>query len=175
MRAAPEREPAGPRMNEDIRVREVRLIDENGDNRGVVPIADALARAVAAGLDLVEISPDANPPVTKVLDYGKFKYQEQKKAAEARKRQKIVEIKEIKMRPSIDDHDYDVKMRSMKRFFDDGDKVKVTLRFRGRELSHQELGWQVLQRVKADTEPLAKVESEPRMEGRQMVMVLAPR
>jgi translation initiation factor IF-3 len=110
-----------------------------------------------------------------VLDYGKYKYQEQKKAAEARKRQKIVEIKEIKMRPSIDDHDYDVKMRSMKRFFDDGDKVKVTLRFRGRELSHQELGWQVLQRVKADTEPLAKVESEPRMEGRQMVMVLAPR
>ncbi|HEU0060812.1 MAG TPA: translation initiation factor IF-3 [Hyphomicrobiaceae bacterium] len=175
MRAAPEREPAGPRMNEDIRVREVRLIDENGDNVGVVPIADALARATAAGLDLVEISPDANPPVTKVLDYGKYKYQEQKKAAEARKRQKIVEIKEIKMRPSIDDHDYDVKMRSMKRFFDDGDKVKVTLRFRGRELSHQELGWQVLQRVKADTEPHAKVESEPRMEGRQMVMVLAPR
>jgi len=162
-------------MNEDIRVREVRLIDENGDNVGVVPIADALARATAAGLDLVEISPDANPPVTKVLDYGKYKYQEQKKAAEARKRQKIVEIKEIKMRPSIDDHDYDVKMRSMKRFFDDGDKVKVTLRFRGRELSHQELGWQVLQRVKSDTEPIAKVESEPRMEGRQMVMVLAPR
>jgi len=162
-------------MNEDIRVREVRLIDENGDNVGVVPIADALARAVAAGLDLVEISPDASPPVTKVLDYGKYKYQEQKKAAEARKRQKIVEIKEIKMRPSIDDHDYDVKMRSMRRFFDDGDKVKVTLRFRGRELSHQELGWQVLQRVKADTEPHAKVESEPRMEGRQMVMVLAPR
>jgi translation initiation factor IF-3 len=175
MRAAPEREPAGPRMNEDIRVREVRLIDENGDNVGVVPIAEALARATAAGLDLVEISPDAKPPVTKVLDYGKYKYQEQKKAAEARKRQKIVEIKEIKMRPSIDDHDYDVKMRSMRRFFDDGDKVKVTLRFRGRELSHQELGWQVLQRVKADTEPHAKVESEPRMEGRQMVMVLAPR
>jgi translation initiation factor IF-3 len=175
MKAAPEREPAGPRMNEEIRVREVRLIDENGQNLGVVPIADALARAAAAGLDLVEISPDANPPVAKVLDYGKFKYQEQKKAAEARKRQKIVEIKEIKMRPSIDDHDYDVKMRSMKRFFDDGDKVKVTLRFRGRELSHQELGWQVLQRVKADTEPHAKVESEPRMEGRQMVMVLAPR
>ena len=162
-------------MNEDIRVREVRLIDENGDNVGVVPIAEALERAVAAGLDLVEISPDAKPPVTKILDYGKYKYQEQKKAAEARKRQKIVEIKEIKMRPSIDDHDYDVKMRSMRRFFDDGDKVKVTLRFRGRELSHQELGWQVLQRVKADTEPHAKVESEPRMEGRQMVMVLAPR
>ena len=175
MRAAPEREPAGPRMNEDIRAREVRLIDQTGQNLGVVPIADALARAVEAGLDLVEISPDATPPVAKILDYGKYKYQEQKKAAEARKRQKIVEIKEIKMRPSIDDHDYDVKMRAIKRFFEDGDKVKVTLRFRGRELAHQELGWQVLQRVKADTEPVCKVESEPRMEGRQMVMVLAPR
>jgi len=162
-------------MNEDIRVREVRLIDQNGQNVGVVPTADALARATEAGLDLVEISPDANPPVAKILDYGKFKYQEQKKAAEARKRQKIVEIKEIKMRPSIDDHDYDVKMRAIRRFFDEGDKVKVTLRFRGRELAHQQLGWDVLQRVKTDTEPIAKVESEPRMEGRQMVMVLAPR
>jgi translation initiation factor IF-3 len=175
MRAAPEREPTGPRMNEDIRVREVRLIDQTGHNVGIVAIADALSRANEAGLDLVEISPDANPPVAKILDFGKYKYQEQKKAAEARKRQKIVEIKEIKMRPSIDDHDYDVKMRSIKRFFDDGDKVKVTLRFRGRELAHQELGWEVLQRVKVDTEPIAKVESEPRMEGRQMVMVLAPR
>jgi translation initiation factor IF-3 len=175
MRAAPERAPSGPRMNEDIRVPEVRLIDQNGQNVGVVATSAAMARAVEAGLDLVEISPDSNPPVAKILDYGKFKYQEQKKAAEARQRQKVVEIKEIKMRPSIDDHDYDVKMRSMKRFFDEGDKVKVTLRFRGRELSHQELGWQVLQRVKADTEPLAKVEAEPRMEGRQMVMVLAPR
>ena len=175
MRAAPERAPSGPRMNEDIRVPEVRLIDQNGQNVGVVATSAAMARAVEAGLDLVEISPDSNPPVAKILDYGKFKYQEQKKAAEARKRQKVVEIKEIKMRPSIDDHDYDVKMRSMKRFFDEGDKVKVTLRFRGRELSHQELGWQVLQRVKADTEPLAKVEAEPRMEGRQMVMVLAPK
>jgi translation initiation factor IF-3 len=162
-------------MNEDIRVREVRLIDQNGQNVGVVPTADALVRATEAGLDLVEISPDANPPVAKILDYGKFKYQEQKKAAEARKRQKIVEIKEIKMRPSIDDHDYDVKMRAIRRFFDEGDKVKVTLRFRGRELAHQQLGWDVLQRVKTDTEPIAKVESEPRMEGRQMVMVLAPR
>jgi translation initiation factor IF-3 len=175
MRAAPEREPSGPRMNEAIRVQQVRLIDQNGQNVGVVATADALQRAGEAGLDLVEISPDANPPVAKILDFGKYKYQEQKKAAEARKRQKIVEIKEIKMRPSIDDHDYDVKMRSIKRFFEDGDKVKVTLRFRGRELSHQELGWQVLQRVKADTEQIAKVESEPRMEGRQMVMVLAPR
>jgi len=162
-------------MNEDIRVPEVRLIDENGQNVGVVTTSSAIARAIEAGLDLVEIAPDSKPPVAKILDYGKFKYQEQKKAAEARKRQKVVEIKEIKMRPSIDDHDYDVKMRSMKRFFDEGDKVKVTLRFRGRELSHQELGWQVLQRVKSDTEPVAKVEAEPRMEGRQMVMVLAPR
>jgi translation initiation factor IF-3 len=175
MRAAPERAPSGPRMNEDIRVAEVRLIDQTGQNVGVVATSVAIARAQEVGLDLVEISPESKPPVAKILDYGKFKYQEQKKAAEARKRQKIVEIKEIKMRPSIDDHDYDVKMRSMKRFFDEGDKVKVTLRFRGRELSHQELGWQVLQRVKVDTEPLAKVESEPKMEGRQMVMVLAPR
>jgi translation initiation factor IF-3 len=162
-------------MNEDIRSPEVRLIDQTGQNVGVVATSAAMARAVEAGLDLVEISPDSNPPVAKILDYGKFKYQEQKKAAEARKRQKIVEIKEIKMRPSIDDHDYDVKMRSIMRFFDEGDKVKVTLRFRGREMSHQELGWQVLQRVKTDIEPVAKVESEPRMEGRQMVMVLAPR
>ena len=162
-------------MNEDIRVPEVRLIDHTGQNVGVIATSVALARATEAGLDLVEISPDSQPPVAKILDYGKFKYQEQKKAAEARKRQKVVEIKEIKMRPGIDDHDYDVKMRSIKRFFDDGDKVKVTLRFRGRELSHQELGWKVLQRVKSDTEPIAKVESEPRMEGRQMVMVLAPR
>ena len=172
----PERAAAtGPRMNEDIRVPEVRLIDHTGQNVGVVTTEDAMARAIAAGLDLVEISPDASPPVAKILDYGKYKYQEQKKQAEARKRQKVVEMKEIKMRPSIDDHDYDVKMRSIRRFFDEGDKVKVTLRFRGRELSHQELGWQVLQRVKVDTEPIAKVELEPRMEGRQMVMVLAPR
>jgi len=175
MRAAPEREPTGPRINESIRAREVRLIDQNGQNVGIVATEQALARAVEAGLDLVEVSPDANPPVAKILDYGKYKYQEQKKAAEARKRQKIVEIKEIKMRPSIDDHDYDVKMRSIRRFFDEGDKVKVTLRFRGRELAHQQLGWDVLQRVKADVESIAKVEAEPRMEGRQMVMVLAPR
>src|SRR5215467_5849227 len=175
MRAAPEREPAGPRINQDIRVREVRLIDENGDNVGVVPVADALARAMAAGLDLVEISPDASPPVTKILDYGKYKYQEQKKAAEARKRQKIVEIKEIKMRPSIDDHDYDVKMRSMKRFFDDGDKVKVTLRFRGREMAHQNIGMELLTRIQKETDSFAKIEQYPRLEGRQMMMVLAPR
>jgi translation initiation factor IF-3 len=136
---------------------------------------DAMERAQKAGLDLVEISPDAEPPVCKILDYGKFKYQEQKKAAEARKNQKIVEIKEIKMRPSIDDHDYDVKMRAITRFFEEGDKVKVTLRFRGREMAHQELGYQLLQKVKLALLDISKVESEPRLEGRQMVMVLAPK
>ena len=128
-----------------------------------------------AGLDLVEIAPNSEPPVCKLLDYGKFKYQAQKKAAEARKKQRTVEIKEIKMRPNIDTHDYDVKMRSMRRFFEEGDKVKVTLRFRGREMAHQQLGAQLLDRVKLDTTTIAKVESEPRLEGRQMVMVLAPR
>ncbi len=134
-----------------------------------------MERATTAGLDLVEISPDAEPPVCKILDFGKFKYQEQKKAAEARKNQKVVEIKEIKMRPGIDDHDYDVKMRAMQRFFEEGDKVKVTLRFRGREMAHQHLGMDVLKRVKTDTEAIAKVESEPRFEGKQMVMVLSPK
>ena len=175
MRAAPEREPSGPKINDQIRAREVRLIDETGQNVGVVARFDAQERATAAGLDLVEISPDAEPPVCKILDYGKYKYQEQKKAAEARKSQKIVEIKEIKMRPSIDDHDYDVKIKSMRRFFEEGDKVKVTLRFRGREMAHQELGTRLLNRVKDDTTKMAKIESEPRMEGRQMVMILTPR
>ena len=131
--------------------------------------------AVEAGMDLVEISPNNNPPVCKIMDYGKFKYSAQKKAAEARKKQKIVEIKEIKLRPMIDDHDYDVKMRAMQRFFEEGDKVKITLRFRGRELAHQELGTKLLDRVRGDLSPLAKVEQEPKFEGRQMVMVLAPR
>lgn len=174
-RAAPEREPSGPRINDAIRAREVRLIDETGQNVGVVSRQDALDRATQAGMDLVEISPDAQPPVAKILDFGKFKYQEQKKAAEARKRQKIVEIKEIKLRPNIDDHDYDVKMKAIKRFFEEGDKVKVTLRFRGREMAHQSLGMEVLRRVKADLDAISKVESEPRFEGRQMVMVLAPK
>jgi translation initiation factor IF-3 len=175
MRSSQEREPSGPKINDAIRAREVRLIDENGQNVGVVAKVDALARAEQAGLDLVEISPDADPPVCKILDFGKYKYQEQKKAAEARKHQKIVEIKEIKMRPGIDDHDYDVKMRAIRRFFEEGDKVKITLRFRGREMAHQHLGMDVLKRVKTDTEPVAKVEAEPRFEGRQMVMVLAPK
>ncbi len=162
-------------MNEDIRVREVHLIDKDGTNRGNIPVAEALAIAQEAGLDLVEIAPNADPPVCKLLDYGKFKYQEQKKAAEARKKQKIVEVKEIKFRPMIDDHDYDVKMRSMRRFFEEGDKVKVTLRFRGREMAHQELGAKLLDRVKGEFAEVAKVEMEPRLEGRQMVMVMAPR
>jgi translation initiation factor IF-3 len=175
MRAAPEREQSGPKINDAIRAREVRLIDENGQNVGIVSRFDAQERANQVGLDLVEVSPDANPPVCKILDYGKFKYQEQKKAAEARKNQKIVEIKEIKMRPAIDEHDYDVKMRAIRRFFEEGDKVKVTLRFRGREMAHQNLGYELLQRVKSDLGEASKVESEPRLEGRQMVMVLAPK
>lgn len=162
-------------MNETIQAPEVRLIIENGDNIGTVSLDDALNRANEAGLDLVEVSPDANPPVCKILDYGKYKFQERKKAAAARKSQKTVEVKEIKMRPGIDKHDYDVKMRAIQRFFDDGDKVKVTLRFRGREMAHQHLGWEVLNRVKADTLEIAKIELEPKFEGRQMIMVLAPK
>jgi translation initiation factor IF-3 len=175
MRAAPPVQKDGQRINDEIRAREVHLIDKDGGNRGNVPITEALQLAQEAGLDLVEISPNATPPVCKLLDYGKYKYQEQKKAAEARKKQKVVEVKEIKFRPMIDDHDYDVKMRSMKRFFEEGDKVKITLRFRGREMAHQELGVKLLERVKEDTGKIAKIEMEPRFEGRQMVMVLAPR
>ncbi len=165
----------GPRTNADIRVPEVQLIDHEGANRGVVDIAEAMKIAEDAALDLVEIVPNANPPVCKILDYGKYRFLEQKKAAEARKRQKVVEIKEIKLRPGIDDHDYDVKMRAMRRFFDEGDKVKITLRFRGRELAHQGLGYRLLERVKQESLAIAKVEVEPSMEGRQMVMILAPR
>jgi len=131
--------------------------------------------AIEAGLDLVEISPNQSPPVVKIMDYGRFKYQAQKKATEARKKQKVIEIKEIKMRPNIDTHDYEVKMRAVKRFFEEGDKVKLTLRFRGREMAHMELGMRLLNRVKDETAPIAKVEAEPRLEGRQMTMVLAPR
>jgi len=175
MRAAPPVAKDGPRINDEIREREVHLIDKDGANRGTVPTSEALALAQEAGLDLVEISPNAVPPVCKLLDFGKFKYQEQKKQAEARKKQKVVEVKEVKFRPMIDDHDYDVKMRSMQRFFEEGDKVKVTLRFRGREMAHQELGIRLLDRLKGDTEKIAKVEMDARFEGRQMIMVLAPR
>jgi translation initiation factor IF-3 len=153
----------------------VQLIDDTGQNRGVMAFFDALRIAEDAGLDLVEISPNATPPVCKILDYGKFRFLEQKKAAEARKKQKTVEVKEIKLRPGIDDHDYDVKMKAMKSFFEEGNKVKITLRFRGREMAHQSLGLKVLDRVKADVGDLAKVEMEPNFEGRQVVMVLAPR
>ena len=166
----------GPRANRDIRgVREVQLIDDTGQNRGVMAFFDALKVAEEAGLDLVEISPNATPPVCKILDYGKCRFLEQKKAAEARKKQKTVEVKEIKLRPGIDDHDYEVKMKAMKGFFEEGNKVKITLRFRGREMAHQSLGLKVLDRVKADVGDLAKVEMEPNFEGRQVVMVLAPR
>jgi translation initiation factor IF-3 len=176
MRPLPVPQKEGPRANRDIRgVREVQLIDDTGQNRGVMPFFDALRIAEDAGLDLVEISPNATPPVCKILDYGKYRFLEQKKAAEARKKQKTVEVKEIKLRPGIDDHDYDVKMKAMKSFFEEGNKVKITLRFRGREMAHQDLGLKVLDRVKSDVGDLAKVEQEPNFEGRQVVMVLAPR
>jgi translation initiation factor IF-3 len=165
----------GPRVNEEIAVPNVRLVDENGAMIGVVTRNEALAMAEKASLDLVEVAPGADPPVCRILDYGKFKYEEQKKKNEARKKQKVIEVKEIKLRPGIDEHDYDVKMRSMVKFIEEGDKVKVTMRFRGRELTHQDLGMNVLMRVKGDLDEIAKVESFPRMEGRQMIMVVSPK
>jgi translation initiation factor IF-3 len=171
--AAPTKD--GPRSNMDIRVPRVQLIDADGNNRGDVSINDALLAAEEAGLDLVEISPNAQPPVVKILDLGKLKYANQKKAAEARKNQKVIEIKEIKMRPNIDTHDYDMKMKAVRRFFEEGDKVKLTLRFRGREMAHMELGMQLLNKVREEVATIAKVEAEPKLEGRQMMMVLAPR
>ncbi|MCA3417065.1 MAG: translation initiation factor IF-3 [Roseomonas sp.] len=170
---APARE--GPRINDEIRVPQVRLIDDAGEMIGVMSAREALIRAYDVGLDLVEISPNAVPPVCKILDYGKYKYEQQKKANEARKKQKVVEIKEIKVRPNIDDHDYDVKMKQMKNFIGEGDKVKVTLRFRGREMAHQELGVKVLERIRNDLTELVKVEQMPKLENRQMVMVVAPK
>jgi translation initiation factor IF-3 len=171
--ATPSRD--GPRVNREINVRSVRLVDAAGEMVGVVSIRDALIAAEEAGLDLVEVSPNADPPVCKILDYGKFKYEAQKRANEARKKQKIIEVKEIKMRPNIDDNDYDVKMRSARRFLEEGDKVKVTMRFRGREMAHQDLGMNVLIKVRDDLVELAKVEQMPKLEGRQMIMVLAPK
>jgi translation initiation factor IF-3 len=173
MQAPPTKD--GPRINDEIRSPRVLLIDQNGEKQGIMPTSAAIEAAEEVGLDLVEVSPNADPPVCKILDFGKFKFQEQKKKNEARKRQKIVEIKEIKLRPNIDTHDYDVKAKAMHRFFEEGDKVKVTLRFRGRELAHPELGMKLLQQVKADFDEVAKVEYEPRMEGKQMIMILAPR
>ncbi|MFT8675202.1 MAG: translation initiation factor IF-3 [Acetobacter sp.] len=171
--APPSRE--GPRVNEEIRVPQVRLIDETGEMAGVMTVRDALLRAYSVGLDLLEISPNAEPPVVKILDYGKFKYEQQKKRNEAKKKQKVIEIKEVKVRPNIDENDYQVKMRAVKSFIGDGDKVKVTLRFRGREMAHQELGIKVLERIRTEMDELAKVEQMPRLENRQMIMVLAPR
>jgi translation initiation factor IF-3 len=153
----------------------VRLIDEEGEMQGVMTARDAIQRAYSVGLDLLEISPNADPPVVKILDYGKFKYEQQKKKNEAKKKQKVIEIKEIKVRPNIDENDYQVKMRAMKSFIEEGDKVKVTLRFRGREMAHQDIGIKVLERIRAELEVTTKVEQMPRMENRQMIMVLSPK
>ena len=164
----------GPRVNDRIRAPEIRLIGADGENIGVVSPARAIELAEEAGLDLVEISPNATPPVCKIMDFGKFKYETQKKEAEARKKQKIIEIKEVKFRPNTDTHDYDVKMRNVMRFLENGDKVKVTLRFRGREMAHQDLGRNLLERVAADVESIGKIENMPKMEGRQMVKMIGP-
>lgn len=165
----------GPRVNREIDARSIRLVGADGEMIGVVSLREGLIMAEEAGLDLVEVSPNAEPPVCKILDYGKFKYEAQKKKNEAKKKQRVIEVKEIKLRPNIDDNDYDVKMRSMRKFLEEGDKVKVTLRFRGRELAHQDLGMKVLERVRDDLEGLGKIEQIPKMEGRQMVMVIAPK
>ena len=165
----------GPRVNDAIRVPKVRCIDPEGNQLGVLDTHEALTKAEDFGLDLVEVQPNADPPVCKILDYGKFKYEAQKRANEARKKQKTIEVKEIKFRPNIDEHDYQVKMRNVSKFLAAGDKVKVTLRFRGREMAHQELGAKLLARVREETEDVAKVEAMPKLEGRQMVMVIAPR
>jgi len=164
----------GPRVNEQIKLERVRLVDAEGEMIGVVTMREALRQADEAGLDLVEISPNADPPVCKILDYGKYKYELQKKASEARKKQKVVEVKEIQIRPMIGDNDYQVKLRAAKRFLEDGDKVKVVLRFRGREMAHTEIGFGLLKKMIEDLGAVAKVEFEPKMEGRQVMMVLGP-
>ncbi len=161
-------------MNEQIRIPKIRLVDENGEMVGIVTIQEGLRRAEEAGLDLVEVSPGAEPPVCKILNYGKYKYELQKKAAEAKKKQKVIEIKEIKIRPTIEEHDYEVKLRAAKKFLENEDKVKVTLRLRGREMAHIDLAMQVLQKFKADLVEVSKVEQEPKMEGRQAIMMLVP-
>ena len=165
----------GPRVNEQIEAEKVRVVNADGEMVGVISKEEGIEIAYEAGLDLVEVSPNADPPVCKVLDYGKYKYEAQKKANEARKKQKVIDVKEIKIRPGIDEHDYQVKMRSVRRFLDEGDKVKMTIRFRGREMAHQELGMKVLDRVREDVDELAKVEQFPKSEGRLMTMVIAPK
>ncbi len=172
---APPVRDTGPRVNDRIRANEIRLIGAEGENIGVVTPQRGMELAEQVGLDLVEISPNAEPPVCKIMDFGKYKYETQKREAEARKNQKIIEIKEIKFRPGTDTHDYDVKMRNILKFLDNGDKVKITLRFRGREMAHQQLGMELLNRVADDVAEVAKVENMPRLEGRQMVMMIAPR
>ncbi|WP_406721666.1 MULTISPECIES: translation initiation factor IF-3 [Thioclava] len=172
---APPTRDTGPRVNGRIRAPEIRLIGAEGENVGVVTPSKALAMAEEAGLDLVEISPNAKPPVCKIMDFGKFKYEQQKREAEARKKQKIIEVKEVKFRPGTDVHDYEVKLRSVKKFLEGGDKVKVTLRFRGREMAHQNLGLELLNRVKDDVGELGKIENMPKLEGRQMVMMIGPK
>lgn len=164
----------GPRVNDQIRADKVRVVDENGEMRGVMSVREGIALAEEAGLDLVEVSPNAVPPVCKILDHGKYKYELQKKAAEARKKQKVIDLKEIKLRPGIEKHDFEVKMRNARRFLEDGDKVKITMRFRGREMSHQQIGMDVLKRVKEALMDICKVDMEPKFEGRQIMMVLSP-
>jgi translation initiation factor IF-3 len=161
-------------VNDNIRALKIRLIDENGEMVGVVTVTEGLRRAEEAGLDLVEVSPNADPPVCKILDFGKYKYELQKKANEARKKQKVVDVKEIKIRPTIGDHDYEVKLKAAKRFLEEGDKVKATLRFRGREMAHQDLALAIMHRFKDDLAEMSKVEQAPKMEGRQAIMILVP-
>ena len=162
------------RVNRRIESAQVRLVAEDGSMIGVVALDEALARAESSGLDLVEVSPTASPPVCKILDFGKFKYEAQKRANAARKKQRVIEVKEIKLRPTMDQNDYSIKMRKVREFLEEGDKVKVTLRFRGREMSHQHLAMDILTRVRDEVQDLGKVEQMPKMEGRQMIMVLAP-
>ncbi|WP_442439564.1 translation initiation factor IF-3 [Pseudoruegeria aquimaris] len=171
---APPTRDTGPRVNERIRAPEIRLIGADGENIGVVHPAKAMDLAAEAGLDLVEISPNATPPVCKIMDFGKFKYEQQKRESEARKKQKTIEVKEVKFRPNTDTHDYEVKMRNVLKFLNNGDKVKVSLRFRGREMAHQNLGRALLERVAEDVKEIGKVENMPKMEGRQMIMMIGP-
>jgi translation initiation factor IF-3 len=171
---APPTRDTGPRINDRIRADEIRLIGADGENAGVVTPRRALEMAEEVGLDLVEISPNANPPVCKIMDYGKYKYEQQKRESEARKKQKIIEVKEVKFRPGTDTHDYQVKMRNVLKFLEGGDKVKITLRFRGREMAHQDLGRNLLERIAEDVKDVGRIENMPKMEGRQMIMIIGP-
>lgn len=171
---APVREADGPRINTEIKVKEVRLINYNGENLGVVPISEALSIAREVGLDLIEISPQVNPPVCKVLDYGKYKYEMQKKKQEAKKNQKVVSVKELKLRPMIEAHDYEVKLKQAKKFLSQGDKVKFTMRYKGREMSANDMGKEVLNKLVEDLEGVCKVDAAPKMEGKQMFMIVSP-